>query len=1246
MDPQAPANLIDRILAANKPVLLTGPAGAGKTQAAMEFYRHHIDAAGRAHCLLLVPNSVTASALRRQMVRDSSTGVVLGPQVITFTSLAARVLGGSGVAACMISPPRRHMLLRQIVQELRQSGQLRALGPVADTPGIVAVLDRSIGELKRAAVEPEDLAQALAGTATPPKQADLLAVYRLYQQHLLEQNLYDIDGQMWAAREVLARVAPQSPLPGLDGISAIAAAGFTDFTPTQLGILRLLSAGVQGTLITLPLASDARTKMWHWTRRTREAITRTFGGNLHEIAIAQDAQSTQDANHRTQGAPKSPGNALPGLNTNLSALANSVFDFDAAPYAAPAGLAVIAAAGVEAEISAVARRVKRLLMSGAAPGSIAVLARSLDAVGPAIARVFAQHAIPVAAQAKPLTDSPLVRYLLDAAGIGGDFPFRQVMRTIRSSYFRPSALGPFTPRTVLVAEMIIREGNVLSGRESYTQAATRLAAKARGQLRARGVDGASASGMGVSPMSPTGVSPVVCQNQDHGQDAHETHGQDGHATDADDTVRLGIISAQPAEIDQAAAMLHRLFDLCQSAATPQGLQAFADALQLRQAVLQQYATYERTYEPGAEATGREVAKTTIEGEMPSGRADKTPSPQATPAPPQDTADADRIAADLRALGALEKALHELAQEAAATPVSLTLADIREALSAITIPPQRSESLVDVLSVLDARSLSYDHVFVVGLEENSFPQRTSEGSMIGEADRVAWSRRGVNLDARGDLNAREMLLFYLAITRAGRTLTLSYQSADASGKPSAPSAFLVNLLEPMGGLKALAASGQLTQMPAGQFIPPADEIASPRDAFNARVVGLFSPSVAGVSPERGNISPSALRSDLGDAPPDASDAASLRKAKPERSSDRSSQQAIPNPQSAIRNLSAGLLAMHRRWMPGLCDSFDGLITHDDLLEHLQRLIPDNFVFSASSLNAFGQCPWQFFATYVLGLTELTLPQRDLQAVSAGTFCHNVLWRVLSGLKTGPALALHEVSREDLLAALASAVAAQSAIVEATTPPYPVLWKLQREQLARDLQDYLLTQQADTALDARCLHFELAFGLGRLDEPHDAASQLEPIILDTPAGAIRFRGKIDRIDVACFGGLTGLLVVDYKTGRVPSEDDILTARNVQLPLYQQAAAAILAQPTLAGVFHQVGGDGKMRFFGRVKRRGDDYKPVDNFDQIAQQVMDRIGLNIASMRAGEFFALPDKGCPPYCPYRQICHYSPARAEMKTSE
>ena len=76
--------------------------------------------------------------------------------------------------------------------------------------------------------------------------------------------------------------------------------------------------------------------------------------------------------------------------------------------------------------------------------------------------------------------------------------------------------------------------------------------------------------------------------------------------------------------------------------------------------------------------------------------------------------------------------------------------IREALSLTTCPPERSESLVDFLDVLDARALRYDHVFLLGVTEGQFPQKLAESSLIRHSDRLFWRSGGVELDTRTDL----------------------------------------------------------------------------------------------------------------------------------------------------------------------------------------------------------------------------------------------------------------------------------------------------------------------------------------------------------------------------------------------------------------------------------------------------------------------------------------------------------------
>ena len=442
----ADMSLAERVLAARKPaVVLRGPAACGKTTAAVAVYRHFLDPAGRPTALLVAPNAPAVRYLRRRLLADSPGQVAVAPGVLSFAALAARVLAAaarqpsavrpgpqgdspkSGEPAQPMSPFRRHLLLSRIVADLHESGGLAALGAVADTPGLVVALDRAIAELKRAAIEPEDLAKAVGDALD--KRSDLVAVYTAYQRRLQDQGLFDTEGQMWLAREHLRSAAADGPLPGLEGVAAVIADGFTDFTPTQLEILALLARRLGRVVVTLPQADDGRQRMWHWTTPHAPShppgIRRGPGGDRRRARLA-----------RRRGAPGRPADL--GLPVQPGRL-------PAAP-AGPAGLAVIAASGVEAEVAAVARRVKKLLRDGAAAGSVAILARGLDAYAEPIRRIFAEHDIPVAEAPADLTDVPIVQFALDVASLAPELEWRAVLRVIRNSYFRPQALVDFRRR--------------------------------------------------------------------------------------------------------------------------------------------------------------------------------------------------------------------------------------------------------------------------------------------------------------------------------------------------------------------------------------------------------------------------------------------------------------------------------------------------------------------------------------------------------------------------------------------------------------------------------------------------------------------------------------------------------------------------------------------------------------------------------------------------------------------------------
>jgi ATP-dependent helicase/DNAse subunit B len=217
----------EQILASHARVLLLcGPAASGKTSAAIDLYRHFRETDGRPACILLAPNAPAAADLRRRLLAAEASGVLIQPQVMSFAALGGRILAATDRSARTVGPLQRYLLLRQILNELNRSGRLRALGPVTDTPGIITALDRSIAELKRAAVAPEDLARAVGDRKD--KTADLLAVYREYQRRLRRENLSDVEGTMWLARLALQDLAGQ-PVDqlGLPGVRAIVADGFT-----------------------------------------------------------------------------------------------------------------------------------------------------------------------------------------------------------------------------------------------------------------------------------------------------------------------------------------------------------------------------------------------------------------------------------------------------------------------------------------------------------------------------------------------------------------------------------------------------------------------------------------------------------------------------------------------------------------------------------------------------------------------------------------------------------------------------------------------------------------------------------------------------------------------------------------------------------------------------------------------------------------------------------------------------------
>ena len=117
-----------------------------------------------------------------------------------------------------------------------------------------------------------------------------------------------------------------------------------------------------------------------------------------------------------------------------------------------------------------------------------------------------------------------------------------------------------------------------------------------------------------------------------------------------------------------------------------------------------------------------------------------------------------------------------------------------AVSALERAPVRLErprepGRVAVVDLMRARTRRFAAVFVLGLEEGSFPRRSAETPFLPDEERreLEHLRPGRRL-VRPDPLARDRYLFYTACTRPWHRLTLVREAATDDGRPREPSPF--------------------------------------------------------------------------------------------------------------------------------------------------------------------------------------------------------------------------------------------------------------------------------------------------------------------------------------------------------------------------------------------------------------------------------------------------------------------------
>jgi ATP-dependent helicase/DNAse subunit B len=410
--------------------LLLGRAGSGKTRLLLDRVAERVRRGTDDRALLLAPTYGRGEHLKRSLLGllgDDPPGY-LDRSVVTFTSLAERVLGGTPIGA-LASPALRDHLLRRA---LSGDGGA-AFGRVREFPGFRARFLALVKEVKESALPPEearaaldDLAAALPGRAARRRLEAFARVFDAYGELLRAEGRLDHEDFQGRLLEAVRAAAKSGrPPAALAGVEWLGVDGFANFTALQAEVIDLLASLVPETVVTLPF-DPARPPLFAASRDPRERFV------------------PPDWKVATAGEPRRAA-----AGTDLARLEAALFrDGDVETAAPDDTVRLLECADPADEADRIARTAALWIRrDGWAAREVLVVHRSLAAARPLLEEAFARHGVPLCVFApRPLPAEPLVRAAMDLARIAlGTADEATALRARRSAYTAAAATADDPP---------------------------------------------------------------------------------------------------------------------------------------------------------------------------------------------------------------------------------------------------------------------------------------------------------------------------------------------------------------------------------------------------------------------------------------------------------------------------------------------------------------------------------------------------------------------------------------------------------------------------------------------------------------------------------------------------------------------------------------------------------------------------------------------------------------------------------
>ena len=263
-------------------------------------------------------------------------------------------------------------------------------------------------------------------------------------------------------------------------------------------------------------------------------------------------------------------------------------------------------------------------------------------------------------------------------------------------------------------------------------------------------------------------------------------------------------------------------------------------------------------------------------------------------------------------------------------------------------------------------------------------------------------------------------------------------------------------------------------------------------------------------------------------------------------------------------------------------------------------------SASRLESYRTCAFQFFSRYGLGLFELDEEMTEPDPATRGNVIHEVLEYTLAPLRDEN-LGLDPDTIDEVLERLRQQGetiwnAAPSRYGFGSVHTWSLDWQSTQDRLER-----MLTNEAA---------FSRKLGVQRIHgiEQHLIAD----LPLDPP---MKLQAFIDRLDE----GPDGMVVVDYKSGQYISRNRLVEAELLQLQLYAHLVSTATGIDNVVARYAWL--NPRHKHWALDSADEEDNRILQKALEVAAEVRD-------SVKAGDFrvFPQPEK-CPTYCAFKHAC-------------